>query len=118
MIRADYSIVFSRALYEAMTLCFAKNDASPKTDLNSSPVFDIVHSTPNPSLPNRDSSVKQNSSKKSFINPLPALTKCSSHLKYGTFSFRIFIVTLSTPTKHSPLLHTDFPSLPLHASGK
>ena len=27
-------------------------------------------------------------------------------------------MTLSTPTKHSPLLHTDFPSLPLHASGK
>jgi len=27
-------------------------------------------------------------------------------------------VTLSTPTKLSPLLHTDFPSLPLHASGK
>ncbi len=27
-------------------------------------------------------------------------------------------MTLSTPTKHAPLLHTDFPSLPLHASGK
>jgi hypothetical protein len=49
-----------------------------------------VASTPIAHLPKAQPSVKLFQSKKSFINQSPALTKLPGHLKYGTFSFKIY----------------------------